>query len=140
MQEKLTLIENEYASLWYYPATAIIHHQFLQPVFGDVFRSVLMTGLELMKKHGAQKWLSDDRQNTILPPDDAAWSQERWLEQAYQAGWKYWAVVPPVNARGRINMERLVAFVGENKRMRIQIFRNPDKAWQWLVNQDDISG
>jgi hypothetical protein len=135
MKIRITKIENEYANLWYYPNEHIIHHQFLQPVFGEIFHSVLMTGLDLMKQYGAQKWLSDDRLNSSLPAEDSAWSQDYWLPRAFQAGWKYWAVLPPIKARGRINMERLTEFVGKRRGMEIEIFSDPDEAWQWLYRQ-----
>jgi hypothetical protein len=135
MATRTTLIENEYAYLWYYPEERIIHHQFLQPVADEEFQSVLRTGLRLMQEHGAQKWLSDDRNNSILSAEDSAWSQDFWLPRAYQAGWKYWAVLPPVKARGKINMKRLMEYVGEHRRVDIKIFSDPDEAWQWLAQQ-----
>jgi hypothetical protein len=135
MKIRITKIENDYANLWYYPDEKIIHHKFLQPIYGENFQSVLTTGLDLMREHGARKWLSDDRLNSILPAQDSAWSQDHWLPLAYQAGWKYWAVLPPVKARGRINMARLMAFVGKRKSMKIEIFSDPDEAWLWLSKQ-----
>jgi hypothetical protein len=135
MTARNTLIENEYANLWYYPEERIIHHKFLQPVADEEFYSVLRTGLRLMQEHGAQKWLSDDRNNSILSAEDSAWSQDFWLPRAYQAGWKYWAVLPPVKARGKINMKRLMEYVGEHRRVDIKIFSDPDEAWQWLAQQ-----
>jgi hypothetical protein len=135
MKVRITKIENEHALLWYYPNQRIIHHQFLQPISGEAFQSVLMAGLDLMREHGAEKWLSDDRNNSILPAEDSAWSQDYWLPRAYQAGWKYWAVLPPAKARGRINMQRLMDFVGEQRKVKIQIFSDPDDAWQWLLQQ-----
>ncbi len=136
MSTRNTLIENEYACLWHYPDEGIIHHRLLQPVFGDIFRNVLMTGLGVMRVHGARKWLSDDRGNSILSADDSAWSQEYWLPRALDAGWKYWAVLPPSRARGQLNMTRLMEFVGELSGVNIEIFSDPDEAWQWLANQE----
>ncbi|WP_316367480.1 hypothetical protein [Candidatus Thiodiazotropha sp. CDECU1] len=135
MKTRITQVETEYACLWFYPEVGIIHHQFLQPISGDDFRSVLMSGLRLMQEHGAQKWLSDDRKNSILPAEDSAWSQDYWLPRAYQAGWKYWAVLPPAKARGQINMKRLMEFVGEQRKVLIDVFSDPDQAWQWLASQ-----
>jgi hypothetical protein len=135
MTSRNTLIENEYAHLWYYPEERIIHHKFLQPVADEAFQTVLKTGLRLMKEHGAQKWLSDDRNNSILSAEDSAWSQDFWLPRAYKAGWKHWAVLPPAKARGQINMKRLMEYVGKQRRINIQIFSDPDQAWQWLAQQ-----
>jgi hypothetical protein len=135
MSTRITQLDNEYACLWYYPEEGIIHHQFLQPVAGETFRSVLMTGLRLMREHGVDKWLSDDRNNTILPAEDSAWAQEYWQPRAVEAGWKYWAVLPPAKARGRINMERLTGFVDEHESVAIKTFSNPEAAWLWLARR-----
>jgi len=135
MSTRITRIENEYACLWFYPEEGIIHHQFLQPISGDAFQFVLMSGLRLMQEHGATKWLSDDRKNANLPPEDGAWSEEYWLPRAVKAGWKYWALLPPTRARGRINIERLSGNVRDQRSVTIEIFSDPDKAWHWLVSQ-----
>jgi len=135
MNTKITLIDNEFTCLWYYPNFGIVHHKFLQPVAGDAFRTVLMSGLKLLREEGAQKWLSDDRNNSILEAEDSAWSQEYWLPRAMETDWRYWAVLPPAKARGRINMERLTGYVGEQRKVQISLFSDPDLAWQWLARQ-----
>ena len=140
MDAKITLIENEDACLWYYPDTGIVHHQFFRPVSDGSFRTILTSGLRLLREHGAQKWLSDDRGNSILSAEASAWSQEYWLPRALKAGWKYWAVLVPRNARGKINMARLMDFVGETSGVNIKIFLNPEEAWQWLAQQGAATG
>ncbi len=135
IDSKITLIENEYALLWYYPKEGIVHHRFLQPVSDNAFRDVLLLGLRTLTERGARKWLSDDRYNSILSAEDSAWSQEFWLPRALAAGWKYWAVLPPAKARGLINMQRLMGFVGENSKVEIKLFSEPDPAWLWLAEQ-----
>jgi hypothetical protein len=137
MEKRVTLLENEYACLWYYPEPGIIHHKFLQPISGDRFREVLTTGLELLWEQGAQKWLSDDRNNSVLSADDSAWSQEYWLPRALQAGWKYWAMLPPLRSRAELNITRLVEYVSEIHDVRIKLFSDPDTARKWLQRQGD---
>ena len=41
-----------------------------------------------MKKNKAQKWLSDDRTNTVVRKADVAWGDENWVPQTIEAGWK----------------------------------------------------
>lgn len=135
MAKRITLLENEYACLWYYPNEGIIHHKFLQPVAEESFRSVLMAGLRLLRERGAVKWLSDDRNNSILSAEDSAWSQDYWLPRAFKAGWKYWALLPPTKARGQVNMQRLLEYIGERRKVSIELFSDPDQAWQWLAQQ-----
>ena len=133
MSRKITHLENDHASLWLYPDEGIIHHKFHKPTCGEEFQKVLMTGLQVMKDYKARKWLSDDRNNTNLPAEDSAWSQDIWLPSAVKAGWKYWAMLPPVKARGRINIERLTSYVVERHRITVKTFSNPDDAWAWLA-------
>jgi hypothetical protein len=133
---RITQLENDYATIWYYPDEGIIHHRFLQPISGETFQTVLMTGLHLMREHKATKWLSDDRNNSNLPAEDSAWSQDYWLPRAAGAGWKYWAMLLPLKARGRINVDRLIAFVAEKYAINIRTFSDDDEAWHWLAQQD----
>lgn len=67
----LTIIDTDYATLWYHPDTKIVHHQMHRFTYGEQFRQVLEKGLEIFQQYGAQKWLSDDRKNSALPAADA---------------------------------------------------------------------
>ncbi len=134
MDSKITILKNEFADMWYYPDTGIIHHKLLQPIKGEDFRNLLMAGLTTVKKYGAQKWLSDDRQNAFVSAEDSAWSQDIWLPQIVQAGWKYWAMLPPEKSRGQINMQRLMNHVDRFK-ISVEVFSDPKEALDWLVQQ-----
>jgi hypothetical protein len=119
--------------MWYYPNEGIIHHKLLQPIEGDNFRNLLMTGLSAIKEHGAQKWLADDRKHSFHHAEESAWSQDIWLPQAAQAGWKYWALLPPEKSRGQVNMQRLMSNV-ERFKIEVKAFSDPDEAFKWLVS------
>jgi hypothetical protein len=133
--KRIALLESTYACLWYYPDTRIIHHKFLQPISDDVFREVLTTGLSLLQEQGAEKWLSDDRNNSILSAEVSAWSQEYWLPRALEAGWKYWAMLPPIRTRAKLNVTRLVDFVSQSKGVITRLFTDPNAAREWLAQQ-----
>lgn len=128
---KITVLDTDYATLWYYPETKIVHHQFHRFIYGEKFRAVLEKGLELFKEHGAQKWLSDDRKNSTLPAEDAHWGLNDWNPRVYAAGWKYWAVVMPDKVVGQLNMDRLMK---ENIKLglTIKVFEDADEALKWL--------
>lgn len=137
---KVSQIENEFACLWYYPDAGIVHHQFLQPVPDDIFRTVLMSGLRLLRENGARKWLSDDRGNDILSAENSAWSQDYWLPLAAKAGWKYWAMLPTANKRGQVNLTRLMKYVKDTYGITFRVFDDPDEALLWLTQQSQESG
>ncbi len=133
---KLTIIDNEFASLWYYPEKKIVHHKFKKFIFGQAFRDVLTTGLELFRENGCQKWLSDDRGNPVLNQTDKAWGDVNWTPHVIAAGWKYWALVMPEQVLGQMSMNRLVdEFRGFG--VEVYVCDDPDKGLKWLESQGE---
>ena len=49
--DKITILETEYATLWYHPDTKIVHHQFHKFIYGQQFRDVLEKGLEVFQQY-----------------------------------------------------------------------------------------
>jgi hypothetical protein len=126
-----TILTNDYATLKYHSEAGIVHHIFHKAIFGDEFRRILNTGLEIFKKYGASKWLSDDRGNSPLPDDDIAWSKIEWFPRVVQAGWKYWALVVPEDAQVRMNLVQ-VTDTYSAAGIRVMVFGNPGDAMAWL--------
>ncbi len=128
------IIDNDYATLSYHTDSKVVHHEFKKFVHGQPFREVLTAGWDLMKKNGSTKWLSDDRGNSALGPDDAQWAQTTWFPGVKAAGWKHWAVVMPEKAIGQLNMKQWIstyAALGINS----QLFTDPAAALTWLEKQ-----
>ncbi len=133
--DRMTILDTEYATLWYYPEAKIVRHVFHKFIYGQEFRQVLEKGLEIFKEHGAQKWLSDDRKNSTLTKEDTEWSVNVWSPQVIAADWKFWAIVMPDKIVGKINMQRFIdlyATLGVD----VQIFDDADEALKWLETAD----
>ena len=130
----MTIIDNEFVTLWYHPDTKIVHHQFHQFLHGDPFRETLNKGTELLKKYGAHKWLSDGRKNSALSKEDTDWGKTNWFPRAVEAGWKYWAIVQPEQVLGKMNMKRLAKTYSEQG-VTAEFFSDPDDAMAWLEKQ-----
>jgi hypothetical protein len=126
-----TILDNEFATLVYHPEEKIVHHTFHKPIGGDAFRTVLKSGVALLREHGAHKWLSDDRENSALSDEDTQWSINEWFPSAKEAGWKYWALVMPPDVIARINLSEFV-FNYSQQGVRVSVFNSPDKAMTWL--------
>lgn len=126
-----TIYQSDYATLWYHPESKIVHHAWHKFIYGNEFRQVLEKGLELFKQHGANKWLSDDRDNSALPKNDFEWSINDWFPRVFAMGWKYWAIVMPDKAVGQMNMKRFIDIYAKQG-LEIKIFDNPDEALKWL--------
>ncbi len=128
---KKTILDTDYVTLWYYPETRIVHHKFHKYIYGEELRQVLEKGLAIFQQYGAEKWLSDDRENSALTTEDAAWAQEDWFPRVFESGWKYWALVMPDKVVGKVNMQRYIDNFAQQG-LTIDVFDDPDEALQWL--------
>lgn len=125
------ILDNEFASMWYNTETKIIHHKIKKWIKGDELKKLFNKGYDTVKLNKAQKWLSDDRLNSVLSPEDEKWAREDWFVRMIQAGWKYWAVVLPEKVVGQMNIKR---FSDDYSKAGItaNLFSDPDEALKWL--------
>jgi hypothetical protein len=127
------ILANEFATLAYHVQPKIVHHTFHKPVTSAAFREVLTSGVEFLENRSARKWLSDDRGNGALHPEDGKWAMEVWSKRAIAAGWTYWAIVMPDAALGKANMRRFIREYGDQG-VTVNIFGTPEEALVWLKN------
>ena len=128
---QITIIDTPLVSLWYHPERKIVHHQIKQFIAGDAFKEFLLAGTELIRKHRAEKWLSDDRGCPVFRPEDTEWGTMHWFPQTALAGWKYWAIVQPDKTVGKVmikNMAKIFAKYGVTS----QTFQDAHEGLFWL--------
>ena len=125
------VLQNGFATLVYHATFKIVHHTLHKPVSGAPFREVLTRGVELFERYGANKWLSDDRGNGALHPDDGKWTMEVWSARTVAAGWKYWAIVMPTKMVAQLSMSSFIKNYSQAG-ITVQVFLNTDEALQWL--------
>ena len=123
--------ENGFYTLWFHPDDGIVHHKFHKFIYGDTFRACLNRGTALLKERGASKWLSDDRKNSVITPDDSEWGVYDWLPRTIEAGWRYWAIVMPEGVTGRLKMESIIVDTAKSGLI-IETFTDDDYAMDWL--------
>lgn len=127
----LTIIDSPFATLWYHPGPGIVHHRIHKFIHGQAFRDLLLAGLDTLQKNRAQKWLSDDRANAVLRPEDVDWSHTFWFPQTVKAGWKYWAIVQPEKTVGQVTMKGLANDYARQG-VTSKTFLDPESALAWL--------
>lgn len=130
----ITVYDSPAVTVWYHTDKKIVHHQIRKFVFGKEFQAFLLSGTEAMRKYQAQKWLSDDRGNTVLSQEDQKWGHDYWFPQTAQAGWKYWAIVRPEKVLARVTMENLTKEYAKAG-VTAKFFNDPDEAMRWLESQ-----
>jgi hypothetical protein len=130
----MTVLDDEYLSLWYHPKGNIIHHKTKTFLPQGVFKRLLTTGAEILEEHGATKWLSDERDNVVAAPEDLQWSDETWHPRVINAGLKHWAIVVPSKAVAALQMKKL-----RDKRrsqgLIVELFETTEEAMAWLESQ-----
>jgi hypothetical protein len=131
---KVTIIDNDRATLWYHPDSGIIHHRFKKAVSGHEFREILDTGLDALKEHKATKWLSDELNNSALVPEDSRWAMGDWQPRAVAAGWRHWAVVLPEGVIGKMDMAKYIA-QNRDAGVEVRVFSDHAEALAWLESQ-----
>ena len=136
---KITIVDTEYASLWFYPETKIVHHKIYKFMAAGLFRQMLTAGAECLEKHHATKWLSDNRGNTVVRQEDIQWGMTVWAPRVVRAGFKYWAIVMPAKAIGKMQMRKLIEEYGQ-RGVAVQVFPEPDDAMRWLESVDKSVG
>lgn len=128
------ILDNEYVTLWYYPELKIVHHRMHQMPDSTAFRELLSAGANVVERHRAPKWLSDDRNNTLLREQDEEWADQEWLPRVVNGGFKYWAIVLPTAAIGKLNMRRLAAQHAAHG-ITSAVLGTPEAAFSWLKAQ-----
>ena len=129
-----TIIDDEFVTLWYHPDQKVIHHKIHKFLVPGVFERLLSTGAELMEKRGAVKWLSDDRNNVVVAPEDREWSDKTWAPRVMKAGFKYWAIVVPSQAVAELQMRALRA-KRQKQGLAVEMFETVEAAMAWLTSR-----
>jgi hypothetical protein len=132
--EKETILETEHFTLWYHPDKKIIHNQFNKYVYGNTYREYLNEVTRTMKKYRAQKLLSDDRKNSGISKEDQEWGSTDWFPRTKAAGWKFWAIVQPETAVGKLTMKRVIDNM-KSQGITAEVFSDPKEAMAWLEKQ-----
>lgn len=120
-------------TVWLHTHEGIIHHQMHRYPGVKILEAALRKGSERLGP-GVSKWLSDDRKGGALPKSHHQWAEQVWGPESATAGWRFWALLPPTELVGQMNMKRLqeiYAALGVS----VRVFDNPETAFAWLCEQ-----
>jgi len=130
----ITVLDDDYVTLWYHPETGIVHHKIHKYPMPGVFQRLLTAGAELLETHHATKYLSDDRSNAVVDPRDIEWADAHWYPRVIEAGLLHWAMVLPANLIGSVQAKAIL----EDRRRRgldVATFDDVTAAMDWLRNR-----
>jgi len=127
----VTLIDDEYVSVFYHPESKIVHNKIKQFLRPGEFQTMLETGADCLEKNRATKWLAEDRTSVVLSPEDLEWSDKNWSPRVRKAGLKYWAIVTPEKAVAAMQMKALQA-KRRAQGLTVELFETVEAAMAWL--------
>jgi hypothetical protein len=130
----VTILDDEDMSLWYHPETGIVHHSIHKYLLPGLFRRLLTASAELLETHRAGKYLSDDRSNVVVDPEDIRWADENWYPRVLEAGLKRWALVLPATMVGTLQA-RTILNERRSRGLEAEGFDTVEAAMAWLERQ-----
>jgi hypothetical protein len=131
---KITVLDNEFITIWVYPGKKIIHHKFKKFAYGDAFKEIMLKAAEAFKQNGCTKWLSDDLENSALASADRDWAYQVWGPKVLDSGWKHWAILFPKKIVGQMNMKKIVEQY-TNMGINVKLFSDLGSSMEWLEKQ-----
>jgi hypothetical protein len=130
----VTVIDDEYMGLWYRPETGIVHHQIKGYLLPGGFRKLLSASAELLETHRAAKYVSDDRSNVVVDPEDIKWADENWYPRVTKAGLKHWALVLPSTVVGTLQAKSILE-TRRRQGLDVEGFGRLEDALAWLQSK-----
>ncbi len=117
----------------YYPDFQIIHHHVVERLNGNEMYQLLTACIQTLRTKKANKWLSEDPPHMAYTKEMLEEGTLKWLSDALEAGWKYWAIIKPKNMIGQLNFELMMKMYSE-KGIESRAFDDIDSAIEWLKN------
>ena len=125
------ILDNDVHTLMYDHQHQTVRHTLKQFNRAEQWKSLLIAGIDTFKKYNATKWLSDNRQGTVIPSEMYDWIDTYWLQEMLKAGWKKWAVVQVDTVIGKMSMKKFVEkFQAYN--VEVRVFSSLEEAENWI--------
>ncbi|MCU0476886.1 MAG: hypothetical protein MUC99_12410 [Anaerolineae bacterium] len=125
------IVDTPQLTIEYRPEHKTIYHVVHEPISDEPLQDALMKATYFLRDHGVTKWLSDDRKNGPLSDAQLEWGFTVWNKLAVSYGWKFWALVVPVEVEAAGSMFPLMESLHENG-LRMRVFTTTEDALAWL--------
>jgi hypothetical protein len=99
--------------------------------FGKEFETIMLGGIDLMAQHKGSKLLMDARSGSAIKQEDQDWIKDVFVDHAYGAGLRYFAMVLPEKTVAKMSLSRTAASIGGYPYELVD-FAGMDEAVRWL--------
>ena len=128
---KTTVFDSDSMAISYYPDKKILVQETLKFTSSEERRKSLEEGLKIIEKDHVTKWLTNNKSGSAIPEEDFEWGIDEWFPRAIKAGLKYWAVILPEKAVGKLSGKKMLDGVAKHG-ITIKIFQTEEDAVKWL--------
>lgn len=129
--------QTELISVWCDPERSLIRHCIHAYCHSDPIREALNAGTDALIAHECTIWLSDDRLNRPLTPEDADWGKTQWFPRTRAAGWTHWALVKPRQVVAQLNIKQFVDYY-HPLGVQAAVFTDLDEAETWVESLQEL--
>ncbi len=135
--EKIFIFKDEIVETTYFPEIFLVENKWLKKVAfqQDLYRSTFMRVIDFAKENRVDFFLSDIRNQGVVPTSEKNWFKDVILPLAVEVGIKYGAVITTGNVFKTYYMNTIIK-VGNVFDLPIKLFTDRDKAVAWLVNHN----
>ncbi|HVJ92515.1 MAG TPA: hypothetical protein VM580_22090 [Labilithrix sp.] len=98
----------------------------------NTVRESLELGLDLIRKKGTSRWLSDSRDMAVMPPDVQEWLTGDWWPRALSAGFRWLGILLPQSALAKMAIDVTLPEGEEGPQSETRYFAEVDAAKSWL--------
>ncbi len=134
--DKITVFENNSAIVYYIKEHKMIENIWIKKVALDsaAYREPFLKSLEYAKDNEVELFLSDIRNQGVVPVTEKKWFREIAFPSAAKLGVKYGSVVTTGNVFKTYYMNAIIK-AGNVFELPVKTFNNYERAFNWLVTQ-----
>ena len=128
---KTSIFDNDSMAIFYYPDKKILVQETLKFATSEERREALGEGLKIIERDRVTKWLTNNKSGSAIPEEDFDWGINEWFPRAIKAGLKYWAVILPEKAVGKLSGKKMLDGALKHG-ISIKTFQTEEDALKWL--------
>ncbi len=133
--KKIEIFKNKVAVVNFYDEIKLVENLWIkkEALNSEAYREPFQKAINFAKKNKVKYFLSDIRNQGVIPVSEKKWFREYVFPQADKLGVGFAAVVSTANIFKTYYMNAIIK-VGNVYNLPVKTFNNYDKAFEWLIN------
>lgn len=131
-------LETSHVTLYWNPSLRAVGTWMRPAKFGEnwdghaAIKLALEGGLELIRTHGATRWIADTREIPVMSAETQQWVVDSWWPRALEAGFAWLAILLPRSTMAKLAVDGALPSSDPSATYETRYFAEPDEAKAWL--------